>query len=74
MDIEQRLYGGGGRFTRVNMLRTSIVALLLTVLFYLPLITFPRLKFSQMFLERGFFVCLGKCGVVGQVAEADPAA
>lgn len=52
-DIEQRLYGGGGRFTRVNMLRSSIVALLLTVLFYLPLIVFPKLMFSQMFLERG---------------------
>ena len=53
MDIEQRLYGGGGRFTRVNMLRSSIVALLLTVLFYVPLIAFPKLTFSKMFLERG---------------------
>lgn len=54
MDIEQRLYGGGGRFTRVNMLRSSIVGLLLTVLFYLPLIAFPKLTLSQMFLERGW--------------------
>jgi len=53
MDIEQRLYGGGGRFTRVNMFRTSIVALVLSVLFYLPLIAFPKLTVSQMFLERG---------------------
>jgi len=29
MDIEQRLYGGGCRFTGVNMFRTSIVGLLL---------------------------------------------
>ena len=53
MDIEQRLYGSGGRFTRVNMLRSSIVGLALSVLFYLPLIAFPKLTFSRMFLERG---------------------
>lgn len=53
MDIEQRLYGGGGRFTRVNMFRSSIVALAMAVLFYLPLIAFPKLTFSMMFLQRG---------------------
>ncbi|HQX51237.1 MAG TPA: MotA/TolQ/ExbB proton channel family protein [Planctomycetaceae bacterium] len=53
MDIEQRLYGGGGRFTRVNMLRSSVVGLAISVLFYLPLIAFPKLPLSRMFLERG---------------------
>jgi len=53
MDIEQRLYGGGARFTRVNMFRASIVALVLSVLFYLPMVAFPKLTISQMFLKRG---------------------
>ena len=53
MDVEQRLYGGGGRFTRVNMIRTSVVGGMMSVLFYLPLIAVPNLRISQMFLERG---------------------
>lgn len=53
MDVEQRLYGGGGRFTRVNMFRSSIIALVITVLFYLPLVAFPKHSFSVMFLEQG---------------------
>lgn len=52
-DFEQRWYGAGGRFTRVNSFRSGVIALLLTVLFYLLLMPFPNSIVTQSFTQRG---------------------
>ena len=49
LDWEQRVYGGGGRFTRVNSMRSSVLAIILAVLFYCALLPFPNSEFTHMF-------------------------
>jgi biopolymer transport protein ExbB/TolQ len=52
-DFEQRFLGSGGRFTRVNLLRSAIGASLLLVLFYGALVPFERYAVAAMFTQRG---------------------
>jgi len=57
-DLEQKLGFRGGRFTSVNKLLTFLVAILLSVGFYLFIVyalkPYPATKFlADMFLERG---------------------
>ncbi|MEO2032544.1 MAG: MotA/TolQ/ExbB proton channel family protein [Planctomycetaceae bacterium] len=53
LDWEQKVYGASGRFTRVNSFRSSVIAVLLAVLFYCVLIPFPGFRFTEMFTQRG---------------------
>ncbi|MDO5553272.1 MAG: MotA/TolQ/ExbB proton channel family protein [Planctomycetia bacterium] len=52
-DIEQRFGFHGGRYTRVNMFFTFLLATLATVLFYTGLYFIPENWFTQMFTARG---------------------
>lgn len=52
-DFEQRFLGGGGRFTRVNLLRSAVGGALLLVAFYAALTPFPKYEVASMFTERG---------------------
>jgi hypothetical protein len=54
MDWEQKYYGAGGRFTRVNAIRSAILGLVVGSLFYGALIPFPQFELTKMFTERGF--------------------
>lgn len=54
MDWEQKYYGAGGRFTRVNAVRSAIIALVVAILFYAALVPFPQFELTRMFTERGF--------------------
>lgn len=53
LDPEQRCSFRGGRFTRVNVLFTLLVGLLLTGGFYLALLPFEQSMVGQSFLNRG---------------------
>ncbi|MBR3219925.1 MAG: MotA/TolQ/ExbB proton channel family protein [Thermoguttaceae bacterium] len=52
-DIEQRFGFSGGRYTRVNMKFTGLLALLCTVAFYAILRFFPENHIISMFTDRG---------------------
>lgn len=52
-DIEERTYGGGGRYTRVNTFRSGIVAAALSVLFYLALLPIEPNFLTRLFTDRG---------------------
>ena len=55
MDWEQKVYGGGGRYTQVNSIRSGILASLLTAGFYGALMPFARASsFTAMFTEQGY--------------------
>ena len=53
-DIEQRLLFPGGRATSVNTLLSAIFGLLLTVVFYMALLSIDGTWFSAIFTERGY--------------------
>ena len=53
-DIEQRLFFRGARFTRVNSVLSAILALLLTIIFYVALIPLEGRYFAEMFTKQGF--------------------
>jgi len=52
-DIEQRLFFRGGRFTSVNTALSCLLAILLTITFYLLILPFPKFWFHQKFLGQG---------------------
>jgi biopolymer transport protein ExbB/TolQ len=52
-DIEQRLLFHGARFTQVNYLLSCLVAIVLTVLFYLLLLPFPGSMMYIKFMGQG---------------------
>lgn len=52
-DIEQRLFFAGGRFTRVNSVLSWLLAVLLTVCFYLVILPFPKSWFNNKFIGQG---------------------
>ena len=52
-DVEQRFFFPGGRFTRVNSLFSFLVAVSLTVLFYLAVLPFPKSWFNNKFIGQG---------------------
>lgn len=52
-DIEQRFFFAGGRFTRVNSVLSWLLAVLLTVCFYLVLLPFPKSWFNNKFIGQG---------------------
>lgn len=53
MDLEERLGFRGGRHTRVNNLLGAIVAVLLTIAFYIVANQFEGTYYADMFLLRG---------------------
>jgi biopolymer transport protein ExbB/TolQ len=52
-DFEQRFLGGGGRFTRVKLLPSSVGGALLLVAFYAALTQFEDYEIALMFTQRG---------------------
>jgi hypothetical protein len=52
-DIEQRMFFAGGRFTRVNSLLSWLLAVLLTVFFYVAILPFPKSWFNNKFIGQG---------------------
>jgi len=52
-DIEQRLFFSGGRFTRVNTMLSFLLAVTLTVLYYLALLPFPKSWLNNKFIGQG---------------------
>ena len=53
-DIEQIIYGAGGRFTHVNSIRSGIIAALLTAVFFGILLLFDESPIVNMFTKRGY--------------------
>jgi hypothetical protein len=52
-DIEQRMFFAGGRFTRVNSVLSWLLAVLLTVFFYVAILPFPKSWFNNKFIGQG---------------------
>lgn len=52
-DIEQRLFFSGGRFTRVNSLLSFLLAVILTIFFYVAILPFPNSWLNQKFMGQG---------------------
>jgi biopolymer transport protein ExbB/TolQ len=52
-DFEERTYGSGGRYTRVNTFRSGIVAAALSVLFYLALMPIEPTPLTRLFTDQG---------------------
>lgn len=55
LDIEQRLFFPGGKYTRVNGLLSGIIGVVLSIVFYAVLMLTPlaHTNFGQIFLDRG---------------------
>lgn len=55
LDIEQRLFFPGGKYTRVNGLLSGLIGVVLSIVFYAVLMLTPlaHTNFGQIFLERG---------------------
>ncbi len=52
-DIEQRLFFAGDRFTRVNSMLSFLLAVVLTVFFYVCILPFPTLWLNNKFIGQG---------------------
>jgi biopolymer transport protein ExbB/TolQ len=52
-DIEQRLFFRGGRFTSVNSAFSFLLAVLLTAVFYMAILPFPKFWFHLKFIGQG---------------------
>jgi biopolymer transport protein ExbB/TolQ len=52
-DIEQRFFFSGGRFTRVNSLLSFLLAVVVTIGFYVVILPFPKSWFNQKFMGQG---------------------
>ncbi|MEO2018035.1 MAG: hypothetical protein ABGZ53_27095, partial [Fuerstiella sp.] len=53
LDIEQKLFFSGSRFTRVNTLLSLVLAILLTLVFYGVLLLAPGTVFHSKFIGQG---------------------
>lgn len=52
-DFEERTYGRGGRYTRVNTIRSGFVAAALTAIFYLALMPIDPTPLTRLFTHQG---------------------
>lgn len=63
-DIEQKFMFKGGKHTRVNNVLSSLIGLILTVMFYAAIMPLSGSRFEKMFTERGlvpYFIVFFSC-------------